>query len=74
MQHRYELADLADTRSLAARVAAQLSAGEVLILTGDLGAGKPPSPRRWPKLWVLPPRLPHRPLCWPATTITRVMG
>lgn len=40
MQHRYELADLADTQQLAARVAATLRAGDVMILTGDLGAGK----------------------------------
>lgn len=40
MQHRYELADLAETQALAARVAKQLHAGDVLILTGDLGAGK----------------------------------
>lgn len=40
MQHRYELADLAETQALAARVAKQLRAGDVLILTGDLGAGK----------------------------------
>lgn len=40
MQQRYELADLADTQALAARVAAQLRAGDVIILTGDLGAGK----------------------------------
>jgi tRNA threonylcarbamoyladenosine biosynthesis protein TsaE len=40
MQHRYELADLAETQALAARVATQLRAGDVIILTGDLGAGK----------------------------------
>ncbi|GAA4475117.1 hypothetical protein GCM10023190_10090 [Enteractinococcus fodinae] len=40
MQQRYELADLADTQALATRVAAQLRAGDVIILTGDLGAGK----------------------------------
>lgn len=40
MQHRYELATLADTRALAGRVADKLRAGDVIILTGELGAGK----------------------------------
>lgn len=40
MEQRYELANLADTQNLATRVAETLRAGDVMILTGDLGAGK----------------------------------
>ncbi|HEY4577863.1 MAG TPA: tRNA (adenosine(37)-N6)-threonylcarbamoyltransferase complex ATPase subunit type 1 TsaE [Yaniella sp.] len=39
MMH-HELTDLTATHHLATRVAAQLRAGDVIILTGDLGAGK----------------------------------
>jgi tRNA threonylcarbamoyladenosine biosynthesis protein TsaE len=37
---RIDLADLAATHALAARLAAELRPGDVLALTGELGAGK----------------------------------
>lgn len=46
MQHHYDLADLTETQLLATQVAGKLHAGDVIILTGDLGAGKTTSPRR----------------------------
>lgn len=40
MQQRIELPNLASTADLAGTIARQLRAGDVLILTGELGAGK----------------------------------
>jgi len=40
MPQRHQLADLADTTNLAVQVAKTLRAGDVIILTGELGAGK----------------------------------
>jgi tRNA threonylcarbamoyladenosine biosynthesis protein TsaE len=39
-EQRFELPDLAATHALAARLAAGLRPGDVLALTGELGAGK----------------------------------
>ena len=40
MQHTQQLTNLAETQALAHRVANLLRAGDVMILTGELGAGK----------------------------------
>ncbi|HEY4556972.1 MAG TPA: tRNA (adenosine(37)-N6)-threonylcarbamoyltransferase complex ATPase subunit type 1 TsaE [Enteractinococcus sp.] len=40
LRHRQELANIAETQAFAAQVAKLLRAGDVIILTGELGAGK----------------------------------
>ncbi|MDN6533905.1 MAG: tRNA (adenosine(37)-N6)-threonylcarbamoyltransferase complex ATPase subunit type 1 TsaE, partial [Yaniella sp.] len=40
MEYTADLADLAATKNFALAVANQLQAGDVIILTGELGAGK----------------------------------
>ena len=38
------------TKQLAATLAPYLHAGDTIVLTGDLGAGRPNSSKGWPRL------------------------